>query len=365
MLPDWVSSVYRPRIAMHLLKILVLALVGWLANGATTDVSAQTASESMPRKSRGCGLTPPTAPGQSRSLSLPLDGLTRTYRLHLPTDYDENAPTPIVLNFHGYTGTAEGQERYTQMSQHADANGYVVVYPQSTAFQDSTKTITSWNDLTCNASPGPEGPICAADATRYPNAPECPPSTDGCNWCSCHDDLGFVEALLDTLESRLCLDLDRVYATGMSNGGMFVHRLGCSYLADRFAALAPVAGTLAKGFNCAPEPTTRLSIMNLHGVRDTVVPMDGSKSSDGFFYLPVTDVIDRWAGVTSQQCEATFVSYPTPVDGTLAFRCMQRDHCATGAQVVACTWNGAHTWPGGPEPFGTHVIWTFFMQNPK
>ncbi len=46
-------------------------------------------------------------------------------------------------------------------------------------------------------------------------------------------------------------------------------------------------------------------------------------------------------------------------------RSLLRDHCATGSEVVACTLNGAHTWPGGPEPLGTQVIWAFFMQNHK
>ena len=79
----------------------------------------------------------------------------------------------------------------------------------------------------------------------------------------------FVAALLDELEASLCVDLDRVFATGISNGGMFVHRLGCD-LPDRFAAIAPVAGTIAKGFNCAPGSSPKISMINIYATQDTI-----------------------------------------------------------------------------------------------
>ncbi len=119
-------------------------------------------------------MTPPFRPGLTKNAEISFDGLRRWYRLHLPSGYDRNAPTPLVLNFHGCTGTALENEYLSEMSPHADAFGYIVVYPQSTKFtEQGFGLVTSWNDLTCNASPGPEGPIRAADAFVYPNPPEC------------------------------------------------------------------------------------------------------------------------------------------------------------------------------------------------
>ena len=314
--------------------------------------------------SAGCGQAPPVTPGQTRSFTVNAGGLKRTFRLHIPPGYDENVPASLVLNFHGYTGNALENERNSEMSDHADANGYLVVYPQATEFDggEGLGRITSWNDRACNASPGPEGPICAPDAFVYPAPPECGVREDDCNWCTCHDDVAFVRVMLDRLEQMLCVDRGGVYATGISNGGMVVHRLGCE-LADRFAAVAPVAGVLANGFNCAPA--TRLSLMQIHGRQDTTVPYNGVKSSGGYFYESVKEVADLWGSGVSQQCDAALTPYPTTADGEKGWQCRRHAHCATGAEVVTCLWDGGHEWPGrvGNEPFGNDAMWAFFQQN--
>ena len=169
----------------------------------------------MPRSSAGdaspgCGLAPPSTPGRSADLPLAYDGLARGYRLHLPDGYDASAPTPLVVSIHGYYSNGRTNESFTGLSTSADANGFIVVYPESTSFSaPGWGTINSWNDEACNASPGPEGPTCSPTADVYPCPPECGTCGD-CNWCSCHDDLGFVNAVIDDLEATLCIDLDRV-----------------------------------------------------------------------------------------------------------------------------------------------------------
>jgi polyhydroxybutyrate depolymerase len=198
----------------------------------------------------------------------------------------------------------------------------------------------------------------------WPFPPECGEPRD-CVYCTCNDDLAFVDQLLDQLEDTLCLDLDRVYATGVSNGGSFAHRLGCDR-AERFAAIAPVAGTLARGFNCAPDASTSVSVMHLHGDRDTASPADGSEGASGLFSVPVDDMIDAWAGAESQGCDDSETPYPTSRDGSMGLTCVQRANCATGAEIVYCPWEGDHmssTQIGGQ--FGTKVIWEFLSKNSK
>lgn len=178
---------------------------------------------------------------------------------------------------------------------------------------------------------------------------------------TCHDDVGFIESLLDDLERSLCLDLDRVFATGISNGAMFVHRLGCD-LPERFAAIAPVAGTLARGVGCAPSGSNRVSMMNIYGTTDTLVPADGSPGSDGFLYTPSTKVMDAWAG--SQGCRPEESPYTTAFDGVRGLRCVERRGCLTGAEVVDCAWDGGHEWPGaGDDALSAGLIWDFFEKN--
>ena len=156
----------------------------------------------------------------------------------------------------------------------------------------------------------------------------------------------------------MCIDRDRVYATGMSNGGMLVHRLGCA-MPDRFAAIAPVAGTLAEGFNCAREQ--RISLMHIHGDEDTYVRVDGKQSSDGYRYETIDKVVDKWASPSSQHCATATTSYPTSADGIEGMLCKQRADCATEAEVVSCGWQGGHAWPA----FGRDVIWDFFRKHSR
>lgn len=289
--------------------------------------------------------------------------LDREWVLHLPPNYDAGQPTALVLDFHGYTGMAAGEEEYTGLSRHADEHGYAVVYPQGTGFMgDDGQLITSWNDLAGSASSGPQGPVCSATADFYPYPPECGEPRP-CVWATCHDDLGFISQLLDRLERDLCIDLDRVYATGMSNGGMFVHRLGCA-MAERFAAIAPVGGTMARGFACAPE--VPLAMMNIYGSRDGYVSQRGDMSSDGYYYESAEVVLDKWAGLESQSCDMATTEYETSQDGALDFACVQRDNCTSGAEVVHCTWDGAHDWPQAEgQPVGNQIIWEFFARHSR
>ena len=249
------------------------------------------------------------------------------------------------------------------MNAQADKYGFIIAYPDATSFSTASNTITSWNDLTGNASPGPAGPICAADAYQYAFPPECGEPTD-CNWCTCHDDLAFIEQILDELEQNLCIDRNRIYATGMSNGGMFVHRLGCD-MADRFAAIAPASGTLARGFNCAPENSTQISIMNMHGTQDDYVDVTGAVSSDGYIYTAVTDVMAVWSAPKSQGCDLDITPYQTVADGMHGMICTQNANCETGAEVVSCWWDAGHDWPAGSNQFGNEMIWDFFRRNAK
>jgi len=328
-----------------------------------TFLTVAAAEAEPPHASKGCGGQPHLEPGESAVQTIQVGELRREYRLHIPSGYDAAKPFPLVLAFHGYTTTADQFEnKYTSFSRHSDEHGYVVAYPQATSFEFGGTTITSWNDLACNASPGPEGPICTDTAFDYPTPPECGEPSE-CDWCSCYDDIGFVTALLDEIEKTLCIDLDRVYAHGMSNGAMFVHRLACE-MPSRFAAIAPVGGTLAEGFNCAPGPSPKISMINIHGIRDTTVPFDGTPASDGFLYTPTAQVLAMWAGEGSQKCASETTPYPTSRDGVAAFRCVQHADCATGAEVVDCGWDGGHDWPHeGDDQYSVDVIWEFFEKN--
>ena len=171
------------------------------------------------------------------------DGLVREFWTYLPSR--TGSRLPMVMALHGYTGTAQGFEAWTHMNAHAEQHGYVVVYPQSTGFMGvypgrGEMLITSWNDLSSSPPTGPEGESCVLEERTYPCPPECS-ACGTCNWGSCHDDLGFLERIIDYSIASACVAPSRVYATEFSNGGMMSQQVGCS-LSDRFAAVAPSPG---------------------------------------------------------------------------------------------------------------------------
>jgi len=265
---------------------------------------------------------------------------------------------------HGYTGSARHSDGWTGLSELSDREGFVLVFPPGTSFDASLgdavggrrATITSWNDQACSAPLQPEAPACREDADPYPCPPECG-ACGPCNWCSCYDDVGYIAALIDHLSAELCIDTDRVLASGYSNGGMFVHRLGCA-LGDRLAAVAPMHGYLARGFNCAAEAPGP-SMLLVGGTSDRTVPIDGSHASDGYIDTSQEGVAEEWA--QAQSCSAEPVAVETPWDGRRELSCVEYPGCAGGRAVRSCSWDGAHVWPRDEAgAFGGELMWRFF-----
>jgi len=256
------------------------------------------------------------------------EGVTRTFAVHVPASYDPIRRTPLILNFHGYSSYSWQQELFSKMTEKSDAEGFIVVYPQGTG-----------------STPGWNAGACCGDA-----------ATSGV------DDVGFVGAMLDRLEADLCIDSHRVFSTGMSNGGFLSHRLACE-MADRIAAVAPVAGVLGIP-DCAPSRP--IAVMHFHGTADTVIPYDGDPSS-GF-----APVVETWEGWTARdQCtDAATVSFEMGDS-----RCEAHSACEGGVETILCTVeNGGHTWPGGlavpalgyttTDLSATDAMWEFFQRHP-
>ena len=250
-----------------------------------------------------------------------LDGIQRSALVDVPP-HAGGARLPLVLAFHGAGATGPFMEAYSGLTRLANRARFIAVYP--------TANGNLWN----SAARGP--------------APE--------------DDVLFVRSLLDQLEARLCVDAARVYATGVSNGGSFTALLGCE-LSDRLAAIAPVAG----GYGVQPpcHPARRLSVLEIHGTDDWVVPYAGTGphghgSVAG--YLAMWARLDRCSGrPTRRQLEAN------------AFL-LVRARCAARTVVDHVELVGTpHIWPGTTlvtpgQPTGVpfsapEAVWEFFKSR--
>ena len=154
------------------------------------------------------------APAGSSTLELSIGGHRRTVIVHVPTRYRDTMPVALVLNMHGSGSTAAQQELFSGMDATADAEDFIVTYPQA--------LITSGSGFDWNV---PGEPLFGGAAVPTGAA----------------DDVAFLTDLVPALAARYCIDEHRVFATGVSGGGRMASQLGCDASAV-FAAVAPVAG---------------------------------------------------------------------------------------------------------------------------
>jgi len=294
--------------------------------------------------------TPTLTPG-NHNLSLHFGDRTRRFIVHVPPQAREGRPLPVVLSFHGGGGTARGTQEYFGTDPIADREGFIVVYPEGTGVLP--RRLHTWNAGTC------------------------------CGYARDHhvDDVGFVRALLDDLARRTPIDQRRIYATGLSNGGMMSYRLAAE-LGDRIAAIAPIAGGMVVDSIRSPRP---VPIMHIHSVDDPRALYAGGVSSFPFTNIrvlhPVMDsVIARWARFDG--CPATPV-----VGATIHGRAgspsaahtatpIRYAPCASGSELVLWKLTGAgHVWPGaGVQSWQKYVgpatdvigadtlMWRFFQR---
>jgi len=277
------------------------------------------------------------------SFTLQHGGVQRAYLVHIPRGYKPEAATPVVMAFHGGGGDMHlmASDSYNLRAK-ADSAGFIAVFPNGYSRLPNGKLAT-WNAGNC----------CAGARDRNV------------------DDVGFVRAIVAQLQERANVDRQRIFATGMSNGGMMSHRLACE-MADTFRAIAPVAGTDG---TLACAPARALSVLHMHAKNDTHVLYLGGAGEDAFRddskvadFVSVAETISRWT--ERNHCAAA----PKRVLEVPGAYCEVYTGCSDGAQVQLCvTDRGGHSWPGtkdrriGKEPAtqalsANDVMWEFFSR---
>lgn len=294
----------KPAVALCLAGVLLLAAL-WIA-----------------RESRAT---------DTQSGSISVDGRTRTYLLHVPARHDATGRIPLVLVLHGATQSPESAERMSGMSGLADREDFVVAYPSGTG---RLSRVPTWNSGNC----------CGYALTNQV------------------DDVGFIRALIDKIESEYPIDPKRVYVTGISNGAMMSFRLACE-LSDKIAAVAPVEG--AQNLDC--RPAHPVSVIIFHGTSDRLVPFDGGSTpyqvGGRRTDTPVADTVAFW--VKEDGCaSAPRHEESSEVHTTIYAGCKD----GTGVALYAIQ-GGRHMWPGlaisGNNVPASDLMWSFFTQHPK
>lgn len=239
--------------------------------------------------------------------------LEREYRVYVPKSYTGNRSLPVVLNFHGTGSSADKQAEYSGMDELSEELDFIHINPQGKNLNGRP---------VFNAGLTMNSPTNKRDFSLEPR-----------------DDVSFAKAIIKDVSSKICVDSNRIYATGMSNGGRMSYRLGCE-AADVFAAIAPVAGVLSlEPKDC--NPSRSIPTLSFHGTSDFVSKYD---RPGGFSTMSAPDMLKLWAkkNQCSSNSEITFKKKD--------ISCESYKSCGNEkGEVTLCTViNGGHCWPGKP-----------------
>lgn len=220
-----------------------------------------------------------------------------------------------MVALHGGLGSGQQFEQNSGFDGIAEANGFIVVYPNGTPIRAGGSSLV-WNAGFC----------CSVADQSHENV----------------DDVGFLSALITNLEGRYRVDKNDVFVTGHSNGAMMAERLACD-LADKIVAIAVQAGTLGVS-SC--KPSQPVSVLEIHGTADQNIPINGgagSKSLTQDDFAPPVDALETFAA--ADRCPSTFETSTDPSNAAVSYEVWQP--CRSGTLVEWAKVAGAnHAWMG-------------------
>ena len=260
------------------------------------------------------------------------DGNDREYIVYIPASYDGSTSYPLLFSFHGGGGISSDFINVNDMRPIADTAGFIAIYPQ--AATDPEDGSFSW----LHKSP------------------------------TTHNDIFFVEAIIDTLSNQYMIDNNRVYACGYSEGGIFSYELGCR-LNNRIAAFSSVSGSMLVdafrdsyynlGF-CSPAHPT--AVLLIPGTND----MSPHSTYSGFqpYYMSADEITTYWSNYNNTDINPIISQLPNinRLDGSTVERRVWEngDNCVRVEELKVI--NGDHDWPGtsgNMDISATVEIWNF------
>ncbi len=283
--------------------------------------------------SLGSFFTPLASKAQTSDLlpqSLTWQNRERTYWIHLPPEAKMQGPLPILFHLHGGGGTGKGTPglTYRRFNQIADREGFMVVYPDGID--------KSWNDG-------------RTDHLKPENKEV--------------DDVGFIAEIIKRLKETYPIDAERIFTTGMSNGGFMSSRLLCDR-ADLFRGGAILTASLSEDYlpKCQPEKPVAVLVMN--GTDDPLVPYEGGdvrvfkRGKSRGRVISNDDYLAFWKeqnGCTGQE-DTVELPNKRKWDGTTVSITTYTNCHTGGALKFYKIIGGGHTWPGGLQYLGKRLI---------
>ena len=255
----------------------------------------------------------------TRKCSFTHNGVLREYYVYIPSSYTPSSNSPLLFVFHGYGSSATNILYYSNFQGLAEQDGYILVYPQGSLLNG----VTHWN-------------------------------VGGWTVGSTVDDVSFTEDIIDIIANEYYINTDRIYSTGMSNGGYMSYGLACN--STKFAAIASVTGSMTPEIdnNCAPDHPT--PILQIHGLQDFTVPYTGAVWS-----LSIPDVMEYWSSFDTCDEEPSTIINDLNDGSYILFDSYQNCSNSVGVELILHSTMG-HTWPSinNHSISATEQIWSFF-----
>jgi len=256
-------------------------------------------------------------------------GLDRYYLIQ-PSHPEAEGQSSLILNLHGYGSNALEQMQYTGLDNYTNSkeNNFILIHPQGAPLNTALTSSTShWNSGAWTIG-------------------------------STVDDVDFIDTIINLVSEKYDINVNRIYSTGMSNGGFMSYHLACN-LSSKIAAIASVTGSMSKQTleSCNPEHPT--PVLQIHGTLDGTVPFDGN-SAIGM--EPIEKVMTYWQEYNSCDVEP-LISVTDFFELGSSVEHWQYFNCLNNVQVELYKIDGMwHTWPQ-EDRFGisaSQTIWDFF-----
>jgi polyhydroxybutyrate depolymerase len=264
--------------------------------------------------------------------SIPHDSLVREYIVYIPASLaNATNEVPILFVFHGYgAGNIQSfMNNKLDFRPIADTAGYILVYPKGTRLFQNNSNSHHWNVGSWTSS-------------------------------STSDDVGFIDALIDTLNTNYNIDQHRIYATGHSNGGYFSFVLACQ-LSYRFAAIASSSGTMSLGTLNSCNPLHPTPVLQIHGTSDNTVGYNGGSPGNS---ISIASALDYWINYNNTDSVPVVSNLPNivPTDGSTVelYEYENGQHCiSVNHYKIIGGGHGIAGVNGNMDIVATEVIWGF------
>jgi poly(3-hydroxybutyrate) depolymerase len=324
------------------------------------------------RPSPGCGRRIEFRKGERTLYTFTVDdpqglgSIEREFTVVIPDSATPDVPQPLWFYFHGQSGNGFNAANSATRARLGREHRFTSVYPQGLSDSEGISFCgTGWNT---GANGDADTCTSAADlfSCCYKSCRQLGKCTGNfaeakCGWSTCYDDTHMTAALLEHIGDRMCVDLDQVLITGASNGGMVAFTIAAA-IPDKIKFVVPIFGLPLVGHLNVPDQLVNVPYLFLSGRQDRVVPIDGTESDQGWFYVTAAEAARAYAEVHG--CDLTPQLLKTPFDGgNKNFECTEHPNCKSLGKVVTCLYDGGHVTPGGSV--AEDITWWFVDQVTK